>query len=129
MACQIYSIPIFRLGFVSFVFRGNLNLLLRIYTRTFTTTYWLITTPCLLHIYYAQYKNSAIFIYLLQLNDLQLFYGLATLVSLMEYESLMRYSMTKFDWNNLHTVIWFQVFISNTNNIDAIKQLQVTIPI
>ena len=29
------------------------------------------------------------------------------------------YSMAKLDTNNLHTVIWFQVFLSNTNDFQT----------
>ena len=37
--------------------------------------------------------------------------------------------LPKFDKNILDTVIWFQVFQSNTNNLYAFKRLQVTTPI
>ena len=35
----------------------------------------------------------------------------------------MSYLMMKFDINDLHTVIWFQVFLSNTNNFQTFKQV------
>ena len=36
--------------------------------------------------------------------------------------------MPKFDKKYLHTIIWFQVWLSNTNNLFSIIWFQVTIP-
>ena len=42
---------------------------------------------------------------------------------------LVGHLILKFDIKNLHTVIWFQVFLFDTNNLHTIIWFQVTIPV
>ena len=42
--------------------------------------------------------------------------GFVLFIYLRAYKPFIGYLMSKFDMNNFHTVIWLQVFLSNTNN-------------
>ena len=43
-------------------------------------------------------------------------FGFVCFIDLTAYQPLMDYLMPEHDTNNLHAVIWFQVFLSNENN-------------
>ena len=43
--------------------------------------------------------------------------------------TVMGYQVFLYNTNNLCTVIWFQVFLSNTNNLYRVIRFQVTISI
>ena len=43
-------------------------------------------------------------------------YELVWFICLMAYQLLMGYLVLKFETYNLHMIVWFQVFLFNTNN-------------
>ena len=56
-------------------------------------------------------------------------YDLTWFICLTTYQFLIDYSMSKFDSNNLHTIIYFQEFLSNSNNYTQLYGFQVSISI
>ena len=45
--------------------------------------------------------------------------GWVCFIFLIAHQPLKGYWMPKFDTNNLHTVIWFHVFLPNNNNFQT----------
>ena len=58
--------------------------------------------------------------YTIKQKDKDLIEGFVCFISLTTNLSFIGYLMLKFDTNDLHTVIWYQVFLSNINNLETI---------